>query len=1164
MKRKRVRTILLVLAAAVLLGAAGLAIWRLTAPPENGAAPFALLTEGFTDRKITDEASARAAIAEASETFGIENAAVELGGCESSDALGNTYYRFQQVYAELPVYGRSVIVAADEAGNALSLSGNYLNCGKLDTTPELTEAEAVSALQQLYGEDAAVESDGLCIYSFDGAPTLAWKLRAGDYNDCRACFLSAKDGAMLAELPLSFTEQVQCTGLDTDGEEQTFNAEYENGLYTMEDRTRDISIYNAHNATMKMEYLIMDANGKLYRPYCDDHFLDENNNMVSLSGENFSFIIKDQNGNIVGTDGEIVARLWTENLFTTIAPETSTVPAWDSPKAVTLMSSVANVYDFWQNELGRNSFDNRYGAIAVVYDDFKSSDTTNAGSTNSPIVPITILSFGTDNKLVFDTVAHEFTHSVEVSISAMKGVAESGAMKEAYGDIFGEIVEDWSNDGELDNDCDWIHGGSRNLISPKSSRNEPRPDTYQGEYWVDTTNPTDENDHGGVHNNSTVISHAAYLMCHEDNGGIFEPLSTKELAQLLYETLYSLPADCSFSQFRTLVENTARVQKLSSAKQLCISNAFFQVGIKPTITPVQKKHLSITVYGANGLPYSDYTLTVRYGSGNKTYTGETINAEGIEFPLAGRCALEIVDNANGDNRTEVPLLVLEQGGADELPIFTQCGIVLPDGPITEAPDAQTSVVSSDRLLLSSDPFELNQAQLELHEYKLLGTPQKSEGGGYYIATEFPVLPVIATLSGNFGHNGTEMQLSIAKKATDTSWRGDHLEIVLCAPDGNSHHYQLNAGTHWDGESVCCYLYHGDTADYLVRETLLPTASSVSTDTYRLGAEDGTRLESIRVIDLSDYTELEYTLRYEREYNAFTLEENDTKQERRRYLYCQDGENYVYGEGYEHLYSSLDEAVAYIRERLAAYGLEQRVFDGTGSLIDDNVTMLFVEHRDGKKLDIPLASYDDYLLNDYMTIGLDPALSTDQPANDTPDEPATTPVTDSGLLGAWDSEDGTLRLIFSSSGSDLAVTTGGMKNADGSIVLVDLENAHRDYGNYILNGDTITIISDLNERSTTYICANDVLTIADKVYNRIDKTLPDRLIGTWEGELGTIYFGDNNNVMISAGSENAYGDYVVLSETELLINLDGRPINTVPYSLDGNCLTVNKAVLYRSN
>ena len=159
MKRKRVRTILLVLTAAVLLGAAGLAIWRLTAPPENGAAPFALHTEGFTDRKITDEASARAAIAEASETFGIENAAVELGGCESSDALGNTYYRFQQVYAELPVYGRSVIVAADEAGNALSLSGNYLNCGKLDTTPELTEAAPGHFVACKYAHEAAKKAE---------------------------------------------------------------------------------------------------------------------------------------------------------------------------------------------------------------------------------------------------------------------------------------------------------------------------------------------------------------------------------------------------------------------------------------------------------------------------------------------------------------------------------------------------------------------------------------------------------------------------------------------------------------------------------------------------------------------------------------------------------------------------------------------------------------------------------------------------------------------------------------------------------------------------------------------------------------------------------------------------------------------------------------------
>ena len=149
-------------------------------------------------------------------------------------------------------------------------------------------------------------------------------------------------------------------------------------------------------------------------------------------------------------------------------------------------------------------------------------------------------------------------------------------MAEAYGDIFGEIIEDWYNDSPkivyrdifrhwdtpvesslkwLDGDIAWSMGmNERNLATPQTNG---LPVTYCGENWHDTENSKD--DHGGVHANSTVISHAAYLMTQPSvDETKYESLSTYDLAQLFYKALYGISkSDTNFSEFRNVLTYTA-------------------------------------------------------------------------------------------------------------------------------------------------------------------------------------------------------------------------------------------------------------------------------------------------------------------------------------------------------------------------------------------------------------------------------------------------------------------------------------------------------------------------------------------------------------------------------------------------------------------------------
>lgn len=668
--------LLIALAAALLFGGAGVASWKLGLFQTTGGdndENFVLLSGSFTDRLIVDQASALAAIGDVADILGIEDVNAEFSECKVDTVSGNTYYRFYQEYEGIPVYGRSIIVAADGYGNSLTLSGNYLNVRNIETTPQIDENLALEYTKLHYGENINVSNGGLKIYSLNNmSPELVWTMYINSDTINESCFISAKGGNVIAQISLSYTDDISHKGVDVDGETLNFNTTTLGALYSLEDEERNIHVYNAGNETLLFELL---NSGGLYGLKLYTH--------------------------PIGSD---------EKVLTPVA--ISQFGDWEDAYAITSMGRTAMVYDFYDLVLNHIGFANSNAPIYVAYNDYFDGVVEQAMSSwfkleDGSSAPVTLLHFGSETSLSIDLIAHEYTHSVEHAISSMVYLGESGALMESYSDILGECIEDWSylidNNGEkrydtnhlMDDSCDWLHnGGTRDLVNPENSTEgdfTPHPRIYQGSNWVDTS---DSFDYGGVHINSTVISHAAYLM----NTGIggnpnYQALSTEDLAHLFYETLYTLPSDCTFSQFRTLVENTADIMcqqgALTEKQRLCVSNAFFQVGIAPTTTPVAKE-LTLDIYGVDGLPYEDYTLYVRHYSGaEKTYTSETIMKEGISFPTIGSYELCIVDNANTDNQTSITVKVVDHGGAVELPVFTQCGLSKIDGPIT-APSSGNS------------------------------------------------------------------------------------------------------------------------------------------------------------------------------------------------------------------------------------------------------------------------------------------------------------------------------------------------------------------------------------------------------------------------------------------------------------------------------------------
>lgn len=165
-------------------------------------------------------------------------------------------------------------------------------------------------------------------------------------------------------------------------------------------------------------------------------------------------------------------------------------------------------YDYFYDNFGRNSIDNNGFILRsrVHY----STNYANAfwngyfmtyGDGSSGLSPFTGL----------DICGHEVSHGLTQFTASLVYEDEYGALNESFSDIFGAAIEYFAL-GE--GSGEWLIGEDINLIirNMANPNAEGDPDTYQGSNWIQTGNPSQNNDWGGVHTNSGVQNHWFYLL----------------------------------------------------------------------------------------------------------------------------------------------------------------------------------------------------------------------------------------------------------------------------------------------------------------------------------------------------------------------------------------------------------------------------------------------------------------------------------------------------------------------------------------------------------------------------------------------------------------------------------------------------------------------------
>jgi bacillolysin len=241
------------------------------------------------------------------------------------------------------------------------------------------------------------------------------------------------------------------------------------------------------------------------------------------------------------------------------------------------------VYEYFLNEHGRNSLDGK--GMAIISRVHYGKNYNNASWNGR------WMTYGDgDGKFMIslsaglDVAAHEMTHGVITHSANLVYRNQSGALNESFADVFGALVDD--SDWEMGEDIMAPEAKAngvtvlRSLSNPNSvivSNEQRRAYSTNGGVYPDHMDefyhmPTSV-DGGGVHVNSSITNHAAYLIGQE--------IGREKLGKIYYRALtVYLTANSDFSDARqAIVQSAIDLYGEGSVEEAEVHSGFDAVGI---------------------------------------------------------------------------------------------------------------------------------------------------------------------------------------------------------------------------------------------------------------------------------------------------------------------------------------------------------------------------------------------------------------------------------------------------------------------------------------------------------------------------------------------------------------------------------------------------------
>ena len=425
-----------------------------------------------------------------------------------TDDVGHTHKTYQHYVGSYAVEGQMFIVHLDPKGRLTSVNGTIINIenkkssyslkANVNRKPAISKEKAMNIafkankIKKAKTADYPVETVFVKTTDEKGLFVLAHKVRIEELNANRMVskhvFIGVEQGTIVNEVSLIAHANVRGRGDGHYRSNLPLELKEENGKYLLVDTERKITTYSAEHTTSEWDFY--------------------------------------------GGIGEHIT-----HTSTNFPQNPSNDIHW----------GLARTFDYFNEVHNRKSFDNNEGEIYAYYNplfldgDPDSGFPDNAFAVHSVHGNFLVFGRGSGffNPLVtLDVVGHEFSHLV-VGKNGRGGLTyqgESGALNEAFADIFGTSIEHFAVE-----DADWLIGKGivnlpaynymRNMENPKNNHPGSRqPTTYKGQNWANTS--LGARDNGGVHINSSVMNYWFYLLS-VGGSGMTDPIVNQQNTVLI-------------------------------------------------------------------------------------------------------------------------------------------------------------------------------------------------------------------------------------------------------------------------------------------------------------------------------------------------------------------------------------------------------------------------------------------------------------------------------------------------------------------------------------------------------------------------------------------------------------------------------------------------------
>ncbi|NFM17003.1 peptidase M4 family protein [Clostridium sporogenes] len=521
-------------------------------------------TTGITQKKFNNSDEITKFFEKNISKFGVKKGSLKNTKAVKDDK-GKTHYHMIYQIEGIPVYYGRIVFTTEKDSSMDSINGRIDTAFENESWKDKVKLSKDNAIEKaknsLKYDNLSKSNADLYLYNFEGNPYVVYLVNLvtndGDWN----VFVNAENGSIVnkfnntptlidnkdqklpnaeeikksSEKVPNINSVINVNGQSTKGQGKTslngivdIDLTYKDGKYYLKDSNKNIYLYDINNSwaclyNYPKSYILRQSN------------LVENNNNKFTDDKH-----------VVAVDGYV---------------------------------NLSKTYDYYKNKFNRNSIDNKGMNVEGFIHAGKNFNNAfwrdDLGS----------MFFGDGDGRVFsplskslDIVGHELSHGVTSKESKLKYENESGALNESFSDIMGVAID--GKNFEIGEECYTPNIPGDTMRDMKDPSRGDQPAHMKDFKYL----PNDEdNDWGGVHTNSGIINHAAYLIADgmEKSG---EANGKDIMAKLFYRAnCYQWDEITNFAKCRNdLIKVTKDLYGENSKHVKIVENAFDQVGITAT------------------------------------------------------------------------------------------------------------------------------------------------------------------------------------------------------------------------------------------------------------------------------------------------------------------------------------------------------------------------------------------------------------------------------------------------------------------------------------------------------------------------------------------------------------------------------------------------------